>query len=136
MELLDRVQTMIANPLVPVTVHPTMPMGYSHLGSLVCSGRFEYISAEVSITPDYNINDVYNVNVVETLLYDCQNLLRLDNTNSYILDSPVPEIDFDEQFVTRMSLSLKKLKVPLMSPSDWFEIIKSADAIKLCFIFF
>ena len=115
-----------------VTVHPTMPMGYSPLGSLVHSGRFEYIIAEVSITPNYSIHDVCNVTVVEELLCECRDLLSLDNINSYILDNPSSKIDFDytvddsldEQLVTRMSPSLKKPQVPLMSLSDWLEIVK------------
>jgi len=130
--ILDRIQIMIGNPLVQVTVHPNMPMGYSPLGSLVHSGRFEYIIAEVSITPNYSTHDVCNVTVVERLLCECRDLLSLDNINSYILDNPSPEIDFDdtldnsldEQLVTRMSPSLKKLQVPLMSLSDWLEIVK------------
>lgn len=97
-------------------------MNYSLLGSLVHSGRFEYIIAEVSITPNYSIHDVCNVTVVEGLLRECRDLLSLDNINSYILDNSSSKIDFDdtvdEQFVTRMSPSLKKLQVPLMSLSD------------------
>lgn len=132
--ILGRIEVIVGNrnSLVKVTVHPTMPMGYSPLGSLVRSGRFEYIVAEVSITPNYNMRDIYNVTVAEGLLCECRDLLRLDNINSYILDNPSPKIDFDdtvddqldEALVSRMSPNVIKLRVPLMSLSDWFEIVK------------
>ena len=93
--LIEKMQAITSNPMVQVTTHPTMSMNYFPIGSFICSGRFEYIIAEVSTTPDYNINDVYNIIATETLLYDCQDLLNLNNIKSYILNNPSPNIDFD-----------------------------------------
>ena len=93
--LMEKVQAMTDNPMVRVTTHYTMYMGYLPLGSPILSGRFQYIIAEVSVTPDYNINDIYNVTRVETLLYDCQDLLDLDNIKSYVLDNRSSDNDFD-----------------------------------------
>ena len=115
-ELTSTIDVLRVNPLVQVTVHHTMPMGYSPLASFVPSGQFEYIVAEVSITPGYDTKDVCNVNAVESLLCDCRNLLLLDNIKSYIVDSPRPKIDFDdtvdntvhEQDITRLSPGVKK----------------------------
>jgi len=109
---------MISNPLMQITVHPTMLMDSS-----TRSKRFECIIAEVSITPNYSINEVFNVTAVKTLLYDCQDLLGLNNINSHILNSPSPKIYFDYT-IDEQDISLKKLRVLLVSLSDWLEIIK------------
>ena len=83
--ILKKIQVLIANPLVQVTVLPTMPMGYSLQGSLVALGRYEFIVAEVSITPDCSVEDAFNVIAVEEILCDCRDLLALDHIRSYVL---------------------------------------------------
>ena len=110
-----------------VTVHDIMPIGEcTEMGSCVFSGTYNYITVKIILSFDFNNHNSIFMEDAREFLINCKDCLIKNKIDSYILDNPLPEVEFEMNSadVARLNAGLSKLTIPVLSSSFWLKYVK------------